>query len=52
MDLLDRLQFFSVFDAVAVACVLLAWVGVGLAVEHGLGKRRSVSQLMKEYRRD
>lgn len=52
MDLMDRLQFFSALDAVAVGMVLLTWVGVGLAVEHGLGARRSVSQLMKDYRRD
>ncbi|KMW56076.1 hypothetical protein AIOL_001028 [Candidatus Rhodobacter oscarellae] len=52
MDLLDRLQFFDLRDGVALALIALCWVAIGLAVEHGLGQRRSVSQLMNRYRRE
>jgi uncharacterized membrane protein len=52
MDLLTRLQIFDTLDAVAVAFIALAWLLIGLAVEHGIGRSPSVSMLMAEYRRD
>lgn len=52
MDILDQLRFFSSLDAIAVAYLLLAWVGIGLLIEHPPKNRPSTAVLMSAYRRD
>ncbi len=52
MTLLDRLQFFTVLDLVAVGAIAVAWLGIGYAVEHARGRRPSVSILMERYRQE
>lgn len=51
MDLLDRITHFGPLDAVALGFLVLAWVGIGLMIEHPPARRPSVSALMKGYRR-
>lgn len=52
MELLDRLQFFSLIDLIAVSFLLLAWVGIGWSIERVGSKRPSVSVIMTQYRRE
>jgi len=52
MELLDRLQFFGPLDLIAIAFLALSWLGIGLLIERGGGKRPSVSVLMADYRRE
>lgn len=51
MELLDRLQFFSLLDLIAIALLAISWVGIGFTIERKGGKRPSVSVLMADYRR-
>jgi len=52
MNLLDRLQYFTPLDGVALAAIGICWIVIGLVVENGLAGRPSVSMLMADYRRD
>lgn len=52
MELLDRLQFFSLIDLIAIGLLVLAWVGIGWSIERVGSKRPSVSVIMAEYRRE
>lgn len=52
MDLIDRLQFFTALDGVALGAIALGWIAIGFVVENGLAGRESVSMLMADYRRD
>ncbi len=51
MELLDRLQFFSLLDLIAITLLAVSWVGIGFIIEREGGKRPSVSVLMADYRR-
>ncbi len=52
MELIDRLQFFSLLDLFAIALLALAWLGIGFLIERVGGRRPSVSVLMADYRRE
>ncbi len=52
MELLDRLQFFSTIDLIAVALLGLAWVGIGWIIERADSTHPSVSVIMAGYRRE
>lgn len=52
MDLLDRLQFFSVLDGIALAAIAAAWLLIGHAIENPAARRPSVSFLMRAYRHE
>ena len=52
MDILARLHFFDATDAIALVTLAAAWIGIGLAVEHGVAGKPSVSVLMIRYRRE
>lgn len=52
MTLADVLSLFTLIDAFAVAFLLVAWIGIGLLIEHAPSHRPSVSVLMQSYRRD
>lgn len=52
MSWTDTLSYFAPLDFTAVAILLLGWIVTGLAIEHGIGQRKSVSILMARYRRD
>ena len=47
----DLLAAFAPLDALALAGLLVAWIGAGLAIEHPPAGRASVSVLMTRYRR-
>ncbi|TNF20120.1 MAG: DUF599 domain-containing protein [Rhodobacteraceae bacterium] len=51
MTWIDRLQLFNFLDLAAIALLLASWQGIGLVVERS-GRRKSVSTLTSEYRRD
>ncbi len=50
MDLLDRLQFFTPLDAVAVAAIVLTWLAVSHVIENPSSRRPSTAVLMERYR--
>jgi len=52
MNLIERLQFFTLLDGIALAGITIGWIAIGFAVENGIAGRRSVATLMAEYRRD
>ncbi len=52
MELLDRLQFFTLLDLIALIALALAWLGIGYLIERQGSKRPSVSVLMADYRRE
>lgn len=52
LNQLPVLGAFSVADAIALALILLAWVGIGWVIENPPAHRPSVSILMHGYRRD
>ncbi|MBN2906563.1 MAG: DUF599 domain-containing protein [Rhodobacteraceae bacterium] len=52
MELIDRIALFTPLDAVAVALWGVAWIVIGLLIEHPPSGRPSVSVLMTRYRRD
>lgn len=52
MDLLTRLDPFSLPDALALGGLVLVWLGIGWVIEHPPAWRLSVSVLMAEYQRD
>ena len=52
MDFLDDLFLLSLLDAIAVALLIAAWIGIGLLIEHPGRRRPSVTVLMADYRRD
>ncbi len=51
MDLLERLQFFSVIDAAALLALAVSWFGCGWIIEHAPHGRPSTSMLMRDYRK-
>nr|WP_319247841.1 DUF599 domain-containing protein [uncultured Celeribacter sp.] len=51
MDLLGQFQYFSGLDALAIACLLISWVGLGYLIEIPPASRPSTASLMSEYRR-
>ncbi|MFW2542702.1 DUF599 domain-containing protein [Primorskyibacter sp. 2E107] len=52
MDVLARLSLFSPPDYIAVAMLLLLWVGSTRLIEHSPKSRPSTSSLMAAYRRE
>jgi len=52
MELLDRLQYFSALDLIAVALLALTWVGIGWVIERADAAHPSVSVIMAGYRRE
>ncbi|KAA2315646.1 DUF599 domain-containing protein [Pseudooceanicola sediminis] len=52
MTSLDFLTLFTVYDVLAVAAILLAWLTIGWRIEHPSKRRPSVSILMAGYRRE
>lgn len=52
MESLIRLGPFGATDAFALVLTLMAWAGIGWVIEHPPLHRPSVTQLMKEYRRE
>ena len=52
MQLSDLFHLFDPLDGFALAMLVLASLGIGIAVERGLPGRPSVSMLMADYRRD
>lgn len=52
MDMLSRIHLFGFLDSLAVALWLLAWVGIGLAIERAPRHHPSVSVLMVRFRRE
>ena len=52
MTLLDGLSLLSTLDIVALVLLVLCWYGIGWRIEHPMGGRRSVSNLMLTYRQD
>ncbi|MGX9356064.1 DUF599 domain-containing protein [Roseobacteraceae bacterium S113] len=51
MTWIERISLFGALDAVAVALLFSVWIGMNWLIDNS-GKRRSVSQLMAEYRRE
>lgn len=52
MDIIAHLGPFSLYDALALAFVVLTWLATGWLSEHPPASRPSVSLLMEDYRRD
>ena len=52
MTLESTLALFSTIDFAALALLVGGWWLIGLAIEHGLGPRKSVSILMVHYRQE
>ena len=53
MNLLAHLNpAFSQLDTISVALLLIAWLGIGVLIEHPPARLPSVTHLMKQYRRD
>lgn len=52
MDIATRLSMFTAADAAVLLLFLLAWAGIGWAVEHPPASRPSVTVLMAGYRRE
>lgn len=52
MELVDRLQFFTLYDVLAVAFLLGVWTWIGWRIEYPNPKRPSVAFLMDRHRRD
>lgn len=50
MDLLDRLQFFSLLDAIAAGAIVLAWLAVSHVIENPSSRRPSTAVVMERYR--
>ncbi|MBV7407686.1 DUF599 domain-containing protein [Maritimibacter sp. DP1N21-5] len=48
----DVLAGFTWLDALAVALILLAWVGIRWLIEHSPDHRPSMGRVMKDYRRE
>lgn len=52
MDLIGGLDLLSGRDLAALGLLAICWFGIGWLIEHPVGKSRSVSLLMHEYRND
>lgn len=52
MDWIYQLAPFSLLDAISVAAIVVAYIGMSWLIEHPPSKRPSVTVLMTEYRRD
>ncbi|MGD9864177.1 MAG: DUF599 domain-containing protein [Pseudodonghicola sp.] len=52
MTWIDRLSLFSPLDYCALAALLIAWAGIGWRIENPPQSRRSVAELMADFRRD
>lgn len=51
MSYIDLLALFSWFDAAAITWFFVAWAGIGWWIDHPHFGRKSVTSLMKGYRR-
>ncbi|NIZ12756.1 DUF599 domain-containing protein [Phaeobacter sp. HF9A] len=49
---IERLNLFSTWDFIALACFVLGWLWIGWRIENPNPKRPSVSSLMGNFRRD
>ena len=52
MELFDGFVYFSTVDFAALACLVIAWMGVAIWIENSGHKNPSVSVLMREYRKE
>lgn len=52
MDWMDRLALFSALDAIALAVLLISWIGATAIIEHAPHSFPSVSNIMSDYRRE
>jgi uncharacterized membrane protein len=52
MTLSETLTLFSWPDFAALAFLAIAWLGIGWLIEHPVGRRKSTSILMLQYRDD
>ncbi|MBM9594849.1 DUF599 domain-containing protein [Roseitranquillus sediminis] len=52
MGIAALFDLFTPLDAIAVACLLIAYKAIGILVEHPVGRRRSVTLMMSEFRRN
>lgn len=52
MNIVEPLQHFTLWDGLAVAYLLFAWVFIGWLIEHPPKSRPSTSLLMAQYRRE
>ena len=52
MTWLDRFEFFSTLDGVAVCALVVAWFLLGWRIEHSNARHPSTSQIMAEFRRE
>lgn len=52
MDLARLVQSFALLDIIALAVLLLAWLGVTPLIENAPARRPSTAQLMARYRRE
>jgi len=52
MDWINQLAPFSLLDAISVAAIVVAYIGMSWLIEHPPARRPSVTVLMTEYRRD
>lgn len=51
MQFLNQLRFFTLLDGIAVAFLLLSWIGIGLLIENPPKSRLSTSVIISQYRR-
>lgn len=52
MTWLDRFEFFSTLDGVALCVLVTAWFLIGWRIEHPSAHHPSTSQIMAEFRRE
>ena len=52
MNLFESIALFESMDGIAVSLIILAWFGVGYAIDNPSAKHPSVSVLMATYRRE
>jgi uncharacterized membrane protein len=52
MAWIDRLELFSVYDAIGFCLLMASWVGSTWIIEHAPKRYPSMSQMMAEFRRD
>ncbi|MEP2781781.1 MAG: DUF599 domain-containing protein [Pseudoruegeria sp.] len=52
MNLISSLAYFTTVDVIAVALIWLCWLTIGIRIESGRLEPRSVSYIMRSYRRE